>query len=142
MKTIVKFKFINLNGQGFHLCIDAFINDAKVNLLVDTGASKTVLDKTRFEKIAGDSKIKKHKHEATGLGTNTMKTFEAVLRKISIGNITVKSYKAGLLDLSHVNESYAKLNKKAIDGVLGSDFMKKYNTVIDYKKRTIAFSKA
>lgn len=141
MKSTIPFKLINLNGQGYHLYLEGLINNIKVNLLIDTGASKTVLDKSRFEKIASDSKIKEHKHEATGLGTNTMKAYEAIIKKFVIGKIETKNYKAGLLDLSHVNDSYLKLGKKPIDGVIGSDFLKKYNAIINYSKKKIILTK-
>lgn len=141
MKTSIPFKLISLRGQGFHLCIAAHINNKKISLLIDTGASRTVLDKERFEKIAEDEKIKEHKHEATGLGTNSMKAFETIIKKFTVGKLEIKNYRAGLLDLSHVNKSYASIGKKPIDGVLGSDFMKKFNTVINYEKKTISFSK-
>jgi predicted aspartyl protease len=140
MKTIISFNLINLKGQGFHLCIMAFINDKKVRLLIDTGASKTVLDKERFEKISANSKIKAHKHEATGLGTNKMKAFETVIKKIKIGKLESKNYKIGLLDLSHVNKSYEALKLKTIDGVLGSDYLKKYKAIINYEKKIISLT--
>ena len=141
MKTIVSFKLLNLQGRGYHLSIAAHMNGKKIHLLIDTGASLTVFDKERFEKIAKDAKIDKNKHDATGLGTSNMKAFEVVLKKFAVGKLEVKNYRIGLLDLSHVNKSYASIGKKPIDGVLGSEFMKKFNAVINYEKKTISFSK-
>ena len=42
-----------------------------------------------------------------------------------------------LLDLTHVNVSYEKLDLPAIDGVLGSDLMMEYKAVIDYQKKEL-----
>jgi len=141
MKTIIPFKLLSLQGRGYHLSIPALVNGKKIHLLIDTGASLTVFDKERFEKIAKDAKIDKNKHDATGLGTSNMKAFEVVLKKFAIGKLEVKNYRIGLLDLSHVNKSYESIGKKPIDGVLGSDFMKKYNAVINYEKKTISLHK-
>ncbi len=55
----------------------------------------------------------------------------------AIGDITIKDYKANLIDLSHVNAAYAATGIPTIDGVLGNDILYNYNAVINYKKATL-----
>jgi hypothetical protein len=57
-----------------------------------------------------------------------------------LGKIEVKNYKTVVIDLSHVNVAYAQLKQKPIDGVLGSDILKRYKAVIDYGKRKLVLS--
>ncbi|HET6225081.1 MAG TPA: clan AA aspartic protease, partial [Bacteroidia bacterium] len=75
-----------------------------------------------------------HEKMSSGLGTNTMQSQIAMLKKIKIGEVEIEDYKAVLLDLSHVNHSYDQINIGAIDGVLGSDILLKYHAIIDYEK--------
>ena len=119
--------------------IQATINNRKARLLVDTGASKTVFDKSRIGKFVDESEFELNEKLSTGLGTNSMQTHSAAIKKIQFGELTIKNFKTILLDLSHVNESYGKLGFPVIDGVLGSDVMMQYNALIDYKSKELKF---
>jgi hypothetical protein len=137
MTTTIPFRVLSIDGEGFHLMIKVLINRKKANLIIDTGASKTVFDKTRIENYVLEKAFDIHDKLSTGLGTNTMESHTTVLKKIKIGDIDIVEYKAVLLDLSHVNHSYKELGLEPVDGVLGSDIFFKYNAVIDYGKKVI-----
>jgi clan AA aspartic protease (TIGR02281 family) len=123
--------------DGFHLLINIRVNGKTLRLLVDTGASKTIFDKNRARKFLAEEKLKKHDKLSTGLGTSNMKCHLAVIKRISLGEIEIKNYKTVVMDLSHVNVAYRQMKQKPIDGVLGSDILKKHKAVIDYGKRTL-----
>lgn len=106
-------------------------------MLIDTGASKTVFDMVRFKKFVDENGFEKNEKLSTGLGTNSMETHSAIIKKIQFGDLTIKNLKTILLDLSHVNVSYSKLGLPDIDGVLGSDLMMEYNAIIDYKSKEL-----
>lgn len=106
-------------------------------LLVDTGASKTVFDKKRVLHFIDEKDFLPMDKLSTGLGTSSMKTHSTLLKKLQVGEIVMKNFEAIVLDLSHVNISYSKLDLPAIDGVLGSDVLVKYNAVIDYRKKEL-----
>jgi len=40
-----------------------------------------------------------------------------------------------LLEMESINISLKEQNNKAIDGILGADFFKKSNAIIDYKSK-------
>jgi hypothetical protein len=44
------------------------------------------------------------------------------------------------MDMNHINELYQKVSDYKICGLLGSDFLLKYNAVIDYKRRVLKLS--
>lgn len=123
--------------DGFHLLVNLRANGKAVRLLIDTGASKTVFDKERSDRFLSSENFEKHNKLSTGLGTSTMKSQLAVIGNILLGKIAVKNYKTVVMDLSHVNVAYRHLKQKPIDGVLGSDILKKYKAVIDYGKRKL-----
>lgn len=142
MKTELPLKIKSLDDEGYHLFITARINGKLVNLLVDTGASKTVFDLNRIERFADKGLIKDHAQLSTGLGTNSMKSHQLEIKKIKLGACVLLNYDCFLLDLSHVNASYHQLRQKPIDGVLGSDLLVKLKAKIDYSnsKLTLFYS--
>jgi hypothetical protein len=111
------------------------------NVIIDTGASKTVFDIKRILKYASNKKFDKHINVSSGLGTNTMRSQFTTIKKIKIGTIEIADCQIVLLDLSHVNKSYHKVGLAEVEGVLGSDILLKYNAVIDYQKKKLKLKK-
>ena len=135
MRTTIPLRIVHVDQQGYHLFAKARVNGKVLNLLIDTGASKTVFDSNRIEKFADKTSMLLNEHISTGLGTNSMQSHTIVLKKMQVGELILKQYQVFLLDLSHVNETYEKLNYKPLDGVIGGDILKKYKVVIDYGKK-------
>lgn len=134
MITTIPFKLLSLDGEGFHLMVKVKINNKVANLIIDTGASKTVFDKTRVQKFVAEKEFVTHDKLSSGLGTNTMESQIVTLKKIQIGDVEFTNYTTVLLDLSHVNSSYEQIGLKPIEGVLGSDILLQFKAVIDYEK--------
>ncbi len=136
-KTTIPFEPLFLEDDGFHLLIKVKVNGKNATMLIDSGASKTVFDKGRILRFTDERDLLPMEKLSTGLGTSKMKTHSTVLKKFQIGKFSLSNYETILLDLSHVNITYAKLDMPAIDGVLGSDVMMKYEAVIDYKSKEL-----
>lgn len=137
MITTIPFKILSIDNEGFHLLIKVKINNKNAYLIIDTGASKTVLDKGRIGKYVSEKEFGIHDKLSSGLGTNTMESHFTTIKKIKIGEIELLNYKAVLLDLSHVNNSYEQVGFKPIEGVLGSDILLQYKAVIDYERKIL-----
>ncbi len=140
-KTILDIELLTIEDDGLHLIIESEVNDMKCRLLVDTGASRTVFDRTRIFNFVTEAELEHHDKLSTGLGTDSMPTSSTNLLKFKIGEIKIKNFQAILLDLSHVNSSYEKMGFHPIDGVLGSDVLNKYQAIIDYRKRRMTLRK-
>ena len=141
MTTTIPFKVLAIGGEGFHLMMKLYINGKVANVIIDTGASKTVFDIKRILKYASNKKFDKHINVASGLGTNTMKSQFTTIKKMKIGAFEIADCQIVLLDLSHVNKSYRKVGLAEVEGVLGSDILLKYNAVIDYEKKKLKLKK-
>jgi predicted aspartyl protease len=139
--TKLNLEVLSIEGDGYHLYINAKINGLKAHLLVDTGASKTVFDKSRIVNFSHENKLVELDKLSTGLGTDSMRGHLIDIDEIKLGNIKVKNYQGLALDLSHVNASYDKMGIKPIDGVLGSDILHQFNAIIDYKKQELTLEK-
>ncbi|HNQ61681.1 MAG TPA: aspartyl protease family protein [Bacteroidia bacterium] len=135
--VVVPIQILDIEEDGFHLLIEAKIGGKVALLLIDSGASRTVFDINRIKVFTADQWFEPHDKLSTGLGTNTMVTHTTELSDLEIGELSLPGFKAVLLDLGHVNESYLKLNLHPIDGVLGSDVLLKYKAVIDYGRREL-----
>ena len=113
--------------------------------MVDTGASKTVLNSALadefIERISVDEftgkEMKGSKIESAGIVPGDLNFQYGLVKSFLVGSLLVENYKIALLDLTHINKLYEKLNKINILGLLGSDFLKKYNAVIDFKNKII-----
>lgn len=140
MVSKIPIQLIAIENDGFHLMIEVLINNKKANLVLDTGASRTVFDKDEMISFIDDgTQIEYQENEklSSGLGTNSMKSEAFELDSIKLGEFEIKNYQALTLDLTHVKESYESLGLPKIHGILGGDLLKKYNAVINYQKKTL-----
>lgn len=136
-QSIIKIKMLSIDEDGFHLSVKGKINGKSVHLLIDTGASRTVFDLNRVDNFSNSETTEDNEKLSTGLGTNTMKSRFTILKKVQLGELVLKGYETVLLDLSHVNHSYVQVGLKPIDGVIGSDILRKHKAVIDYGKEEL-----
>lgn len=125
---------------GIHLITKITINRKVARFVVDTGASQTVLDANRISHFIPKGNKRNHHSKTAGIGTNEIESAVITLPHLRLGEITVKNFEIVLLDLSHVNKSYSDMGFKNIDGILGSDLLKKFNAIIDFKKLTVKLS--
>lgn len=140
MKHKIPLHIVSIEGEGFHIFVDGFINDLSIKLLIDTGASRSVFDKKKLLEKMGEGLIELTENEklSTGLGTNTMKSESLILDNFRIGDLEIKGYQAVILEMSHVNVSYEQIGLPPIDGVLGGDILKKHKAVINYRKKVLS----
>lgn len=136
-KIAVPIHQILLDDDGAHLIVEAKINETKIRLLIDTGASKTVFDRKRMRTLMRKKKFHKNDGLSVGLGTSKMKSHFVELDEFSIGELVIENFRTVLLDLKIVNKSYAMLGLEPIDGVLGGDILKKFSAEIYYGKQTL-----
>jgi len=102
--------------------------------VVDTGASKSVIDKTLASKLVEDESTGSM---ATGLGQEMVETSVGIIRDFRLGGSSFESLQVAIVELRHINEEYAKYSDKRIAGLLGSDFFYREKAVIDYERQII-----
>lgn len=139
MKTKVPLQTIKIDMEGYHIGIACQLNNKKANVIVDTGASRTVFDSNRIHLFTDASRQVAVESQSTGLGTNTMQSALITIDSFKIGKINLKNLDIVLLDMTHVNESYQKIGLQPIDGVIGCDILFKFKASINLKKQCITF---
>lgn len=137
MTIEIPLKIIPIEEDGFHLMVKAGINHHFANLLIDTGASKTVFDFKRIHKFEENIAPVLQEKLSTGLGTNSMQIHLAQVKLFALGDLELTDFEVVLLDLSHVNQSYETIAIEQIDGVIGSDLLCRYDAVIDFKNKVL-----
>lgn len=110
-----------INGQG------------PINLVIDTGASLTVISPA----VAAIAGVKPSRKKAKAVGANGAEKTKIVrLRSIEIGGIRVANLEAAVMDLSALNHA-AHMH---VEGILGFNFLKRYQITINYVNRQIRFA--
>lgn len=138
--TLVPLKLINLQDDGFHLLVEVVVFGIKFNAVLDTGASKTVLDKSTVEKHIRTDELLISDKLSTGLGTNTMESHTVILPLLKIGKLKLINFEAAVLDLSTISAAYETLNLPPVIGVLGGDILYQHEALVNYKKLVLKLS--
>lgn len=137
MRVKIPLQIIELEDENFHLLVTGVFTDgSRVNWIIDTGASKSVFDiklTKQYEKLDTQTE----EIHSAGIGTNPLETSLARLKSFHLGKLKIQSPKMAILDLTHINELYTKAVQIKIAGLLGGDFLVKYEAMIDYKRKKI-----
>lgn len=104
-------------------------NDTTFHLLLDTGAALTLIDRSmaNFAEIPvtmTDTIVGGATGAGVPLGRGRVRSFRA-------GGFKVEGVEVGVVDLSHSNRQLQNAGQASIAGYLGSDFLRRYEAVID-----------
>lgn len=134
----IPLKILDLQGDGYHLLVDVEIFDKPFKMVLDTGASKTVLDKnTLLHSGIPEEKFQNTDILSTGLGTNSMQSFMLEIPNFKISEWQQKKFLTAVLDLSSINYAYEQMNFEPVIGVIGGDILRPYGAKIDYTKQSL-----
>lgn len=140
MKTTLPIEIITLEDESYHIMIEVTLSkQLKGDLIIDTGASKSVFDKQFVSEYIEDIEDVED-NNSSGINAMLSEAQAGTLPSLLFNELELNNYKCILLDLSHINSFYKKHTNKQIAGLIGSDFLLKYNAVIDYKKATLTIS--
>ncbi len=121
---------VPLIPTGNHFVVNAQINGIPVNLMLDTGASITVV-KSELIRTAG---IPVDHSQLVSLTTANGRAQAPIahLNQIQLGDQIVLSFKVVVLDLEELT---------GVDGLLGMDFLGRYRFTIDRELNTLVLNK-
>lgn len=137
-KIKVPLEIVEIDKNSYHIFISVIINDVSRDILIDTGASRTVFDIQSITEHPED--VDAEEIISSGLGPGKIDTLSGMLKNFSIGEHTWKNVHAIFMDFSHINEMYKKISAKQIAGLVGGDFLFSTKAKINYGKSEISFS--
>ncbi|MFL5489575.1 MAG: aspartyl protease family protein [Gemmatimonadaceae bacterium] len=122
------------NSVG-HLVLTGEIEGKSVNLLLDTGASNTILDVEwcRSQRIA----LVDTGRRGGGAGGVQLPIYALGAEQLSIGGAALRSHSVLAVDMSHINYGLTFNGADPAEGVLGSDVLAAHDAVIDYRTQSL-----
>jgi hypothetical protein len=104
--------------------------------VIDTGASKTVLD-INLINCYKEVETPLTEIESMGIGDTSIETKSGMIREMKLGDETLYNLNVALIDLSQLNILYHRFTNEKISGLIGSDFLVRYKATIDFKKMVL-----
>lgn len=141
MTTTIPLQIIDLHDDGFHPLLEITLFGKAFIVVLDTGASKTAFDRTMLFEANETTDILASDRLSTGLGTNSMESFTAIISGMFIGDLPIADFEVAVLDLSTINMAYSQMGHPQVLGVLGGDILMKYKAIIDYDKQVLKLKK-
>ena len=136
----IPLQIIELERENYHILIEGNFEDGTPSCwIVDTGASKTVLDKnlsSHYELMDPDDM---EDYQSAGINQGMMETSVGKLTYLRFGEVKIIGQKVALIDLNHVNDIYGKYTSYRIAGLLGGDILMQHQCKIDYANKIIQF---
>jgi len=131
---------IELERENYHILIQGhFEDETPAYWIIDTGASKSVLDinlKAFYEVTDSDNE---DDYQSAGINQGMLETSVGKMAYLRFGDLKITNHKLALIDLTHVNDIYSKYTSYRISGLLGGDILMHYHCKIDYSRKTIQF---
>jgi predicted aspartyl protease len=136
----ITFTVHELEANSYHPLVSGKINGMAVNLIIDTGASRTVIDTSVAENFKVDSSVEKEAF-AAGINAQTLAVNQVVIPKLKLDGSTFKNVTAFSTDLSPISNLYEQISGIKIHGLIGCDFLVTHNARVDFLKRKIFWHK-
>jgi len=141
MRIKIPINTIELEPDNYHIIVSSTLPGGEdQHWVIDTGASKTVFDKSLkeyYSLLEGES----DEIHTAGIGEQPQEISMALLKYFRLGKLKIKDLKVALLDLTHINKLYSNAANLEICGLIGGDFLMKYEAGIDYKKKRLVLYK-
>ena len=136
----IPLQIIELEHDNYHILIEGNFEDETPSYwIIDTGASKTVLDSNLTEFYADVESDNEEDYQSAGINQGMLDTSVGKIHFLRFGEFKIVNQKVALIDLNHVNEIYEKYTSFKIAGLLGGDILMHYKCMIDYERKIIQF---
>ena len=137
----IPLQIIELEDDNYHILIEGNFEDETPSYwIIDTGASKTVLDSNLKQFYANVESDNEEDYQSAGINQGMLDTSVGKMYFLRFGQFKITNQKVALIDLNHVNEIYEKYTSFKIAGLLGGDILMHYKCVIDYSRKIIKFN--
>lgn len=138
-KTEIKFEIVTLEDNSYHILLPIKIDDTEGDVIIDTGASVSVVDKTIIASETEDDSIRPVSGSINGKITDIeVKT----IKKLKIANTTIRNVQVIAINIQYVNNMYQKQIGRKIIGLIGCDFCITHNVDINFSNNTLTFRKS
>jgi len=92
MKITLPITILLIEDDGYHLLIKAKVNDKEINLILDTGASRTVFDEERIVSLLNHNKLEEQECLSAGIGTTSMVSKKVIIDQLLFNDLQLNNY--------------------------------------------------
>jgi hypothetical protein len=136
----IPLQIIELEHDNYHILIEGSFDDETLSYwIIDTGASKTVLDSNLTQFYGNVESEDEEDYQSAGINQGMLETTVGKIFSLRFGQFEIINQKVALIDLNHVNEIYQKYTSYKIAGLLGGDILMQYKCMIDYDRKVVRF---
>ncbi len=130
---------IRYPGNMLHYLLEMKWNGSDLKLIVDTGASHSLLDKETMEGIFEgiDKKWETVDVPVAGMGEHAQPTSSEQINGLQWGNLDLGGHKFLGLDFGHVRQRFIKEGEDGPDIIIGNDILGTFADGIDYRLQSI-----
>ncbi|RMA79496.1 retropepsin-like aspartic protease [Umboniibacter marinipuniceus] len=122
---------IELTENRFgHFVAHGQLNSNPVDILVDSGATTTVVDRSFVERI--NAATRESTIRAVGLGGSQGYLEIVDFNSFSLGDQFLDANDMKVMNLEHINRVYRSNEVRSLSAIIGSDYLKAHNAIIDY----------
>jgi len=118
-----------------HFQLKGYLNGIPINLILDTGASGSVIDLESASQY--ELQVEAQEEKASGLGVLDAEMSKAEGNKLKLGTLELEGLSLNLLDLTSVNTALVNEGASPIQGILGSDLLRNHTAIIDYAENKL-----
>ena len=136
----MRLNFLNIDDEGCHLIVNILINGRVARMILDTGASRTVINTSSVDKLNGYDLPLNDGLKSIGIGGVASSHREALFELIELDDVSVSNFIVATLDMTHVNNAYRERGFDSVDGLLGGDILRIAKASIDYLVEDVTFS--
>lgn len=131
-----------LDHEGYHLVVNGKLQGQPVRMLIDTGANYSCFDRTFLESLGTEKPAITGQDEVNvGIGGNDFETYITEVDGFQMGRTQFPTMQVRALDLTAISEMYESVGFHAIQGIIGGDFLSRYQAVISYKTQKLTLKK-
>lgn len=125
-----------IDNDGVHLHLDAILNGKSINLLLDTGASRSAISQKIAVILDSGYANPVSNIESFGFGDN-FDSFVAEVASFEFYGKHLENYQMAIFDFNPLNEMMGRMGFPEIDGMLGGDLLKAVDAKLDYAAEKI-----
>jgi predicted aspartyl protease len=121
--------------KGWNLYVDGELNGKPAQLMIDTGAFTTLIHRPFVREMRLKTRDTPYTSGAVNLDERGLQL--AIIRRFAVGPYVVKGKEVGVMNLDGLIHGDLLQSKPPVAGLLGSEFLRRNNAIIDFGTRTL-----
>lgn len=133
-------EILRIDPHGYHLFVAIQWRGKALRMLVDTGASRTVLGRLWMAAFAANLPVMENEEPSYGINSEALVTSQVYMEGLEYNGHPFPPCTLSIIDLEGVNRLYGTIGVPLIDGILGADWLVDWHAELDLQNARIRFN--